>query len=54
MPFEGGKTFSAYYSVAVVWIYPVLVGVAYYGRRSPQPSSTTQDWRTGKAQRYHR
>jgi hypothetical protein len=34
MALEGGKTFSAYYSVAVVWIYPVLVGVAYYCRRS--------------------
>ena len=30
MAFEGGKTFGAYYSVTIVWLYPALVGVAYF------------------------
>jgi hypothetical protein len=33
MAFEGGDTFGAYYSVTIVWLYPPLVGVAYFCRR---------------------
>lgn len=33
MAFEGGKTFGAYYSVTIVWIYPPLVAIAYFYRR---------------------
>jgi hypothetical protein len=34
MAFEGGYTFGAIYSVTLVWLYPILVGVAYASRRS--------------------
>lgn len=34
MAFEGGKTFGAYYSVTIVWMYPPLVAVAYFFRRT--------------------
>ncbi len=37
MAFEGGDTFCAYYSVTTVWLYPLLVGIAYLcRRRSPK------------------
>lgn len=34
MAFEGGSTFGAVYSLAVMWLYPILLGVAYAYRRS--------------------
>ena len=37
MAFEGGDTFGAYYSVTIVWLYPPMVGVAFFcRRRSPK------------------
>ena len=34
MAFEGGYTFAAYFFVAIVWVYPALVAVAYFFRRT--------------------
>jgi hypothetical protein len=33
MAFEGGHTLDAYLSLATVWSYPPLVGVAFFYRR---------------------
>jgi hypothetical protein len=33
MAFDGGRTFDAYRFVILAWMYPVLVGVAFFFRR---------------------
>jgi hypothetical protein len=33
MAFEGGYTLGAYVSVVTFWMYPALLGVAYFFRR---------------------
>jgi hypothetical protein len=34
MAFEGGHTLDAYLTLVAVWIYPPLVGLAFFFRRS--------------------